>query len=306
VVAGNVDAQADIAALFEAAHLPFVMTANVVPHIGQLRPEPARGAIREMFLRHVIGGKHLSRRSDFLAMVRGATPDVVLTAVELLATGLKSEQPGAGDVAVVDIGGATTDVHSVVAIDPEDDGSARQVVAAMPVSRTVEGDLGMRSSASSTVAAGLHAGLLTRADSEELAARSRRGRSEPEWVPATAMERDAESRLAFAAVGLALRRHAGRQQVSFGSDGRLVEREGKDLREIDLLVGAGGVLRHNGFDFGMRVLAESCGFDVTGGWLLPRRPRITIDGDYVLAAAGLLAHEHPSAAYALLSGLLKG
>ena len=34
---------------------------------------------------HVIGGKHLSQRADFTAMVRGATPDVVLTAVELLA-----------------------------------------------------------------------------------------------------------------------------------------------------------------------------------------------------------------------------
>jgi uncharacterized protein (TIGR01319 family) len=306
VVAGNVDGQADIAALFEAAHLPFVMTDNVVPRIGQLRPEPARAAIREMFLRHVIGGKHLSRRSDFLAMVQGATPDVVLTAVELLATGLNSEQPGAGDVAVVDIGGATTDVHSVVAIDTEDDESARRVVAAMPVSRTVEGDLGMRSSASSTVAAGLHAGLLTRADSEELAVCARRGGSEPDWVPSTATERDSDGRLASVAVGLALRRHAGRQQVRFGPDGRLVEREGKDVREIDLLVGAGGVLRHNGFDFGTRVLAESCGDDLAGGWLLPRQPRITIDGDYVLAAAGLLAHEHPPAAYALLSGLLKG
>ena len=306
VVAGNADAQADIAALFEAAELPFVMTDNVVPRIGQLRPEPARGAIREMFLRHVIGGKNLSSRSDFQAMVQGATPDVVLTAVEMLATGLNSEQPGAGDVAVVDIGGATTDVHSVVAIDLEDDELARQVVAVVPVSRTVEGDLGMRSSASSTVAAGLHSGLITRADSEELATRARRGGSEPDWVPSTAVERDADGRLASVAVGLALRRHAGRQQVSFGSDGRIVEREGKDLREIDLLVGAGGVLRHNGSDFGTRVLAESCGDNLTGGWLLPRRPRIAIDRDYVLAAAGLLADEYPWAAYALLSGLLKG
>ena len=44
---------------------------------------------------------------------------------------------------------------------------------------------------------------------------------------------------------LAVRRHAGRQQVVFSPDGRLVERSGKDLREVDLLVGSGGVLRHN-------------------------------------------------------------
>ena len=44
---------------------------------------------------------------------------------------------------VVDVGGATTDVHSVVELDPEDSGLAREVVATTPVTRTVEGDLGM-------------------------------------------------------------------------------------------------------------------------------------------------------------------
>jgi uncharacterized protein (TIGR01319 family) len=306
VVAGNVDAQADIAGLFEAAHTPYLVTDNVVPRIGELRPEPARGAIREMFLRHVIGGKHLSRRTDFVAMVRGATPDIVLTAVELLATGLDTERPGAGDVAVVDVGGATTDVHSVVAIDPDDTGSARRVVATVPVTRTVEGDLGMRWSAASTVAAGVYAGLLGGADSERLAVGARRHRADPSWVPTNTRQREDDVRLASLAVRLALRRHAGRQRVSFGPDGRIVEREGKDLREIDLLVGSGGVLRHNGSEFGTRVLAESCGDDIPGGWLLPRRPRIAVDSDYVLAAAGLLAPEQPLAAYALLRGLVRG
>ena len=59
-----------------------------------LTPDGARAAIREMFLAHVIGGKHLSARADFTAMVRGATPDVVLTGVELLARGLDARAPG--------------------------------------------------------------------------------------------------------------------------------------------------------------------------------------------------------------------
>src|SRR5665811_837760 len=100
VVAGNVDAQDEIAHGFERSATPHVLADNVVPQIGVLRPEPARAAIREMFLRHVIGGKHLSRRADFTAMVRGATPDVVLTAVELLAHGLDAERPGAGALRV--------------------------------------------------------------------------------------------------------------------------------------------------------------------------------------------------------------
>ena len=153
VVAGNAEAQSEISALLGRARVPFVLADNVVPQIGVLRPEGARSAIREMFLSHVIGGKHLSKRADFRAMVQGATPDVVLTAVELLAAGLDLERPGVGDVVVVDVGGATTDVHSVVAIDPEEAGLAREVVATVPVSRTVEGDLGMRWSAVPTVEA---------------------------------------------------------------------------------------------------------------------------------------------------------
>ena len=54
---------------------------------------------------------------------------------------------------VVDVGGATTDVHSVVELDPEEANLSREVVATTPVTRTVEGDLGMRWSATSTVAA---------------------------------------------------------------------------------------------------------------------------------------------------------
>ena len=76
-------------------------------------------------------------------------------------------------------------------------------------------------------------------------------------------------------------------------EGRVVERSGKDLREVDLLVGSGGVLRHGRHDVAARVLAGSVGADVEGGWQLPRRPEVVVDADYVLAAAGLLAGRAP-------------
>ena len=81
-------------------------------------------------------------------------------------------------------------------------------------------------------------------------------------------------------------------------EGRVVERTGKDLREVDLLVGSGGVLRHGRPGVAERVLAGSIG-EVDGGWQLPRAPRVVVDTDYVLAAVGLLAADHPDAAYRL-------
>jgi uncharacterized protein (TIGR01319 family) len=303
VVAGNAEAQDEVAALLDGAGTPYVVAGNVVPQIGVLAPGSARAAIREMFLEHVIGGKHLSASDDFAAMVRGATPDVVLTAVELLARGLGDAQPGAGDVVVVDVGGATTDVYSVVEVDPEDSGLSREVVATVPASRTVEGDLGMRWSAASTVEAGAAAGLLEdpeqRAAVHEVAAARH---ADPGYVPDSDRERRRDQDLASVAIGVALRRHAGRAQVVFGADGRVVERSGKDLREADLLVGSGGVLRHSGGRAHDVLLSRLSGS--AGGWQLPEDPRTVVDTDYVLAPAGLLAGEHPHAAYRLLRRLL--
>lgn len=297
VVAGNVEAQAAVAAIL--GDVPHVLADNVVPRIGVLAPHSARAAIREMFLAHVIGGKHLSKRADFTAMVRGATPDVVLTGVEVLARGLDAEHPGAGDVVVVDIGGATTDVHSVVEVDPEtmltEGGLAREVVATTPVTRTVEGDLGMRWSAVSTVEA---AGL------DRLLEVARRRQAEPDFLPLTDDEQEVDEAIAGAAIGLALRRHAGRSRVVVSPEGRLVERTGKDLREVDLLVGSGGVLRNGQPRVVDRVFADSLGADIEGGWQLPRQASLVVDTDYVLAAAGLLAQEHPGVAYRLAMSLI--
>ena len=295
VVAGNVEAQDEVARRLAVAGTPHVLADNVVPRIGVLAPEGARHAIREVFLSHVIGGKHLSARTDFAAMVQGATPDVVLTGVELLARGLGPDRPGAGDVVVVDVGGATTDVHSVVEVDPEDGGLAREVVASTPVTRTVEGDLGMRWSAVSTVEV---TGLA------ELAGAAARRRSDPAFLPSTDAEADEDEAIARAAAGEALRRHAGRSRVVVSPEGRVVERSGKDLREVDLLVGSGGVLRNGRPGVADRVLAGSLGADVPGGWQLPRDPAVVVDHDYVLAAAGLLAERHPGAAHSLVRRLV--
>ncbi|GAA5125038.1 methylaspartate mutase accessory protein GlmL [Alloalcanivorax gelatiniphagus] len=312
VVAGNVESQPQVVGLLAGSGTPHVLADNVVPRIGVLAPDSARRAIREIFLSHVIGGKHLSGRADargrtFTEMVRGATPDVVLTGVELLARGLDDHHRGAGDVVVVDVGGATTDVHSVVELDPETasidgQGLSREVVATTPVTRTVEGDLGMRWSAVSTVEAAWGAGPSTGSGRRLHEAAALR-RASPDFLPDTDAERDADLEIAAAAVRIALERHAGRSKVVVSPEGRVVERSGKDLREVDLLVGSGGVLRHGGPDAVRRVLGPATGDAFEGGWQLPRDPAVVVDRDYVLAAAGLLADEHPVTAHRLVRRL---
>ncbi len=293
VVAGNAEATPEVARRLGAR--PHVIADNVLPRIGELRPGSARAAVREMFLAHVIGGKHLSARPEFAAMVRGATPDVVLTAVELLAQEV-------GDVVVVDVGGATTDVHSFVELDAEASELGHEVVNTTALTRTVEGDLGMRWSAVDTVGAAAALGV----DQPGLRAAALRRAALPSYLPSDEVEQEHDVQLASAAVAVAVRRHAGRARVVLaarhGETQRVVERSGTDLREVALLIGSGGALRAATPEVAQRILKAAVGED-PGGWQLPRAPRLVVDRHYVLAAAGLLATDHPDAARALLRGL---
>ncbi len=301
VLAGNVEVRDEVSAVLEARGVSVVPTDNVLPRIGELNPRPARAAIREVFLRHVIGGKGLSRGPRFASLVRGATPDVVLTAVELLA------DSWAGDLVVVDVGGATTDVYSVLSPDPDVAASAQKEVAGtLWRSRTVEGDLGMRWSATGVVAAAVAERLIDDREAEILDGRARVRAADPGFIPAEASERAAEGRFAELAAVVALRRHARPEPAShvrLESAARVRRSAGKDLRRVVLVIGSGGVLRHAAPDQACRVL-RAVVTDHAGGWALPRSATTTVDVEYVLAPAGLLAADHPEAAVKLLRGHL--
>jgi uncharacterized protein (TIGR01319 family) len=288
VAAGNADARDDVLAMLDGKVRMVLPAANVLPDIGRLNPTPAREAIREVFIRHVIGGKKLSRRADFPAMVRAATPDAVLAGVELLADGHDDGDDaiaGAGDVLVVDVGGATTDVYSVVTPQGEDAVLRKEVVEVMWRSRTVEGDLGMRWNAVGVADAAVAERLLAAGEDETLLPAAEARAAQPAYLAESAEEMAVDARLAELAVTVALRRHG---------------RGGKDLREVRLVVGSGGVLRHGSAALRDRVLSPATG-DLAGGWPLPEGARTTVDDAYVLAAAGLLAADHPGTAARLLA-----
>jgi uncharacterized protein (TIGR01319 family) len=291
VVAGNADAREDAVALLEARRRTVVSCANVLPRIGVLDPLPARSTIREVFVRHVIGGKGLTKGPRFARLVRGATPDLVLAGVELLS------DSGTGDVLLVDVGGATTDVYSALTPDAEEHELHREVVEVMWRGRTVEGDLGMRWSASGVVDAALAERLIAPDDGAALALEARRRHDDPGWLPASDDDRRTDALLARLALTTALRRHA---RPSESAEGRT---PGRDLSHVALVVASGGVFRHADDEQLDAMLAPVTG-DHAGGWRVPASPRITVDRRYVVAAAGLLAPDHADAAVALLQRAL--
>jgi uncharacterized protein (TIGR01319 family) len=237
-------------------------------------------------------------------MVRMPTPEAVLAATRLLAAG-SGRRPGAGDVVVVDVGGATTDVHSSRVGEVVTPGLEQPLLPTPTTLRTVEGDLGLRAGA---------AGVLD-ADrprlAEELgedraagldAAVARRGR-EPEWIPSGGAEAELDGLLATACVGHALGRHCGKLLLTTRRDGSpSLSVDGPDLREARELIGTGGVFAHRGD--GRRILARALERRDPQS-LAPVEPTIKVDADYVLAAAGLLAEVDPELALELLDRELR-
>ncbi|MFE9745138.1 glutamate mutase L [Saccharothrix saharensis] len=261
VLAGNVDAQPEAAGLLDGRTV--VRTANVLPDVGELAPGPARAAIRDVFLRHVIGGKGLSRGRRFRGLVRAVTPDAVLRGVSRLAM-----QDREGAVLVVDVGGATTDVYSAVSTveGPE------RTVALPPDRRTVEGDLGLRWSAPGVVVEALAEKLIDKDEAVVLQRESAARAADVTWLPD---DPAVDHRLAALAAVLAVRRHLRLVDGQLGPQG------------AGLLVLSGGVFRHADSTEGVeRVLRAD-------PVLRPvlRTAAVAVDRDYVLAPAGLLAED---------------
>ncbi|MRS12380.1 MAG: hypothetical protein EG823_04825 [Actinobacteria bacterium] len=271
VYAGNSAAAEESQAVLEAAGFRVTVTSNVYPVVDELDIVPARHAIHDAFEEHITRAPGMEHIAEFVSGGILPTPGAVLMATELLAEEI-------GDLVVIDVGGATTDVHSVTDGSPE-----YAAIATDPqphAKRTVEGDLGTYVSASHTAA------LLPPAE---------RPRLLPPAVPATDEERAAAAALARAAARTAVERHAGRLAHLYTPRGRQTVARGRDLTACRLVIGTGGALTR--LPGGLATL-ESVRAGAAGGEALlpPADARVALDALYVFAACGALSTHFPASA----------
>lgn len=303
IVAGNRVARDEVREILERGGKHCFVTENVLPELDRLNIDPARAVIREVFVTRIVEAKGLDRA---MAMVDGIvmpTPAAVLAAAELLAAGT-AEEPGFGDIMVVDVGGATTDVHSV-ATSPPGQGLVPRGLPEPVAKRTVEGDLGVRVSASALV--GLASGNELRADlAAELRAGHARERAEIlSGATASLAVSDTDAHLdvvmAAACVDLAVERHVGHVTEVYGPRGAVRVLLGKDLRAVKAMVGVGGVFALPGV---CGILRSGLARNDLPGSMRPESPVLYLDAGYVMYAMGLLAAHRPAAALRLLKTAL--
>ena len=298
IVAGNREAADEAAGLLEAAGKPVTVTENVMPEFGTLNVEPARDAIRQVFIERIVHAKGIDRAEEMFDAVLMPTPAAVLEGARLLSEGLDNA-PGLGPLVVIDVGGATTDVHSVATGEPTAEGVIPHGLPEPHLKRTVEGDLGMRINAPAIAEA---VGMDTLAEATGLDVDGARKildeiTAAVDSLPETAAQKRFDQALAEAAVGIAVARHAGTVTIVQTVTGPVSMQTGKDLGSVATVIGTGGVLAHGTHPAAS--LARALADPAKPQSLRPKDPELRLDGDYLLFACGLLAGVEPKAALTL-------
>lgn len=305
VVAGNKAAIDDVETILKNASIDYYITDNVMPFINKLNVEPSREEIRKVFMNKIVEAKGMKKAEEFIQGILMPTPASVLKASEILAVGT-DEEDGLGDLIVVDIGGATTDIHSIAKGEPTKPSVMIKGLEEPYAKRTVEGDLGMRYSAlalleaagTKTIRNYLHDSL----KQIDIKSQCLYRHNNIKMVPQTEDEIKFDEAMAKAATELAMTRHCGVLECVYTPMGTMFNQNGKDLTETPYVIGTGGVIIHS---LNPHEILKAGNFNQEDPiHLKPVNPKFLIDKTYILSAMGLLAQEYPNIAIRIMKKFL--
>lgn len=292
IYAGNVENQGEMKLIFdEESGQELYNVDNVYPKIDELNVEPCRKVIQDAFEDHIIHAPGMQHVRDMVSGPIMPTPGAVMECTKLLNSAI-------GNCIVLDVGGATTDLHSVT---EDSDQIARLLVNPEPkAKRTVEGDLGV---------------YVNRMKVIESIGREELEKELPDMdidkvlesyvaIPKTEDEIRLVERLTEEAVIKAVQRHAGSIRYVYGPSGRMTLAEGKDLTQVKYIVGTGGALTR--LPHRIEIMKKIATSDESGMRLIPpESAEILVDNEYIMASLGALSLKHPEAAKRLLEQSLQ-
>jgi uncharacterized protein (TIGR01319 family) len=307
--AGNASMRDEVSGILRGKRL--VVVANAMPEVGALDIEPAREAIREIYLGSIVEGRGLGRVRELCAADIRPTPLAVFDLVGMLASAGREWS----DTLVIDMGGATTDIYSHTAAFHGVEGWVLRGIREPALTRTVEGDLGLRVSARSAVQTG--GGYIRQKIEGEPAAVqawAERAARQTDILPTSPQERSFDELIAEACLYHAFLRHAGTVEEAYTASGKVRVQKGKDLRGVRRIVASGGFLARRGMRGStgsaspvLRAL-ESARTHVderTGATsLLPEAPEVLTDRQYLFPLLGNIADSYPQQAAEIAAACL--
>lgn len=284
IYAGNICNQEEIRLMAEDFKTRVYMTDNVYPSLDQINTEPARQLIHKVFEQHIIHSPGMEKIRDLVTGPIIPTPGAVMESA-ILARRL------VGDLIVIDIGGATTDLHSV---SEGNKNNIDYLVQAEPTAkRTVEGDLGVFVNRRHLVE------KFTEEEAARLIPQAEYYIQTMKKMPVDPGEVEFVEHLSKKACEIALERHAGKWIELFTASGVQRYIQGKDLTAVRAVVGTGGALTR--LPRGREILHELINRPNKKLLMPPPDAAIYLDNDYIMASLGVLAKEWPEAALKLLA-----
>jgi uncharacterized protein (TIGR01319 family) len=310
LVAGNRTAASEVRSILESGGKSVYVTSNVLPTIDTVNVDPAQSYIRDIFIAHIIKAKGLEKAQAYVGKDIIPTPKASLLAANLLASGTEGEA-GIGSLLVVEIGGATINIHSVADIMPVNSQTILRGLPESRVKRTVEGDLGIRwnshtiyelvgqdklMDALKSCSPGMSCNVDFKEYTDYLYANV-------EHVPDSVLQYNLDISLAKCATSIAVERHAGTLHKEMTVNGEVYVQYGKNLLEVENVLGTGGI-----FKYGLepeRIL-KSALFDDMAPWSLkPKAPKAYLDSEYIMYGIGLLSQQFPDKALRIAKKYLK-
>lgn len=285
IYAGNIENHEEIKLIFEETKYKLYITENVYPKIDLLNIEPTRKIIQDVFEEHITSAPGMKHIKNMVNESITPTPGAVMETSKLLYKNI-------GDLLTLDVGGATTDVHSVT---EGSDFINKILIHPEPVAkRSVEGDLGVYVNMENIVD-------IIGKDSlrDELDINIDLIIENYPPIPKSKDEKVFVERLTKEAVIRAILRHAGRIRNIYGTNGKSKIAEGKDLTGVKYIVGTGGALTR--LPHRVEILDFVTKYNKNKELLFPKeKTKILIDNDYIMASLGVLSKKYEEASLKLM------
>ena len=286
IYAGNIENVEEIKLYFNDRKLYIV--DNVYPKIDELKVEPARKVIQEAFEEHIIHAPGMEHIRDLVTGHIVPTPGAVMECTKLFYEAM-------GNVITLDVGGATTDLHSVTEDSEE---ISKILISPEPkAKRTVEGDLGVYVNRLKVIESIGEDILRDELNKKGIDLDKTLENYGP--IPNTKEGIALAERLTLEAVLRATERHGGRIRYVYGPSGRTTLAEGKDLSQVKYIIGTGGALVN--LENHIKIIKAITTLNETGLLLTPsKNAKVLIDHNYIMASLGVLSLRYKEAAIKLL------
>ena len=293
VVAGNIDTHEEIRDIFNKADVPCDFTENVMPTTNTINYRPLRQTIGDLFIKTIAHAKGIDLLSkDFEILL--PTPVAVQKAMSVYAKYLDKV------ILSVDIGGATTDIHSIGKTYYGEENVISPPIDEPYEKRTVEGDMGMRYSATALYESVgdepfLKFGIKDAKEKTEFRF------NHTNYIPDNDEDLFFDNILCYIATHTSLMRHVGHIKKIKTPTRTIYEQYGKDLRPAEMFIGTGGSLINS--DDPKKILSAIR--DLDEKYLINKDVKCYLDKEYILSSAGLISTVDEEASYKLLKKYLK-